>query len=237
MSAPSHVEPVAGIPGLVSVVMPAYEAEEFIGEALDSVFAQDHPSVEVIVVDDGSTDRTAEIAAERGARVLKRANGGPAAARNTGIAAARGEFLAVIDADDLWPADRLSCQVAYLRAHPEVGIVLALTEIFLTPGQPPPPHHRSIDPQERVPGHPSTMLARRELFDSIGPYDESLIMSEDLDWLSRATDSGVRLGRIERTMLRYRIHAHNTTRDVERIKLDTMRVMRASVRRKRGVGA
>jgi glycosyltransferase involved in cell wall biosynthesis len=237
MSARPHGEPAAGIPGLVSVVMPAYEAEEFIGEALDSVFAQDHPSVEVIVVDDGSTDRTSEIAAARGASVLKRPNGGPAAARNTGIAVARGEFLAVIDADDLWPPDRLSSQVAYLREHPHVGIVLALTEIFLTPGQSPPPHHQSVDPLTRVPGHPSTMLVRRALFESVGPYDESLVMSEDMDWLSRATDSGVVLGRIEQTVLRYRIHAQNTTRDVERIKIDTMRVMRASVQRKRAIGA
>ena len=89
--------------GLVSVVMPAFDEERFIGEALRSVLAQTYRPVEVIVVDDGSSDRTAGIAAEHGVRVLRLPRRGPAAARNAGLRAARGDYWVIFDADDLMP--------------------------------------------------------------------------------------------------------------------------------------
>jgi glycosyltransferase involved in cell wall biosynthesis len=221
---------------LVSVVVPAYQAEEYLGEALRSALGQDYPAFEVIVVDDGSTDRTAEIAAGYGVEVLRRPNGGPAAARNTGLAAATGEFFTILDADDIWPLDRLSRQVAYLHDHPDDGLVMGLTYVFLTPGQTRPAHYPRIAESNPYPGHPSTMLVRREVFERIGVFDESLRLSEDLDWLARARDAGVGIGRLDCTLLRYRIHAANTSRQTHAVELATLRMLRASVRRKRGEG-
>jgi glycosyltransferase involved in cell wall biosynthesis len=219
---------------LVSVIVPAYQAEAYLDAALISARDQNYDQLEVIVIDDGSTDRTAEIAAAHGVRVLSQPNGGPAAARNAGVAVARGEFVTILDADDIWPRDRLSQQVEYMREHPEVGIVFGLTEMFLTPNQERPAHRPVFDEGERVPGHPSTMLVRRDIFELIGGFDESLRLSEDVDWLARAVDAGVRTGRLERTLLYYRIHDQNTTRDVDGIHTTMLRALRASVERKRG---
>ncbi|HEX5852077.1 MAG TPA: glycosyltransferase family A protein [Solirubrobacteraceae bacterium] len=218
---------------LVSVIVPAYEAQEYLEEALRSALAQDHGEVEIVVVDDGSTDRTAEIALACGVRVLRQRNAGPAAARNAGLAVARGAFVTILDADDVWPADRLSSQLAYLREHPEVGIVMGLTEVFLTPGQERPAHDPRFAEGEQVTGHPATMLVRREVFELVGGFDESLRLSEDIDWLARAGDAGVRSGRVDRTLLRYRIHAGNNSRDTQANHAATLSVLRASVARKR----
>ncbi len=226
--------PHAGGDGpLVSVIVPAYQAEAFLGEALASALGQDCPEVEILVVDDGSTDRTAEIAAAHGVRVIRQRNGGPAAARNAGLALARGEFLTILDADDLWLPDRLSRQVAYLREHPDDGLVMGLTEVFVTPEEPRPAHYPRIAEAGPFPGHPSTMLMRREVFELVGPFDESLRLSEDLDWIARAGDAGVRFGRLDRTLLRYRIHAGNMSRNPHANELATLRVLRESVQRKR----
>ncbi len=225
--------PGSPVPGLVSVIVPAFEAAAFIDEALESALRQDHPSVEIVVVDDGSSDDTAPVASAHPVTVLRRANGGPAAARNSGLALARGEFVTILDADDVWPEDRLSRQVSHLVAHPEHGLVLGLTEVFLTPGQPRPAHDPGFAPGERVAGHPATMLARREVFDRVGPFDEALRVSEDIDWLARAADAGVAAGRLEHTLLRYRIHAGNTSRLTAANNAATLAALRASVVRKR----
>jgi glycosyltransferase involved in cell wall biosynthesis len=221
---------------LVSVIVPAYQAERFIEETLDSAASQDYPAVEVIVVDDGSTDRTAELVASRGVRLLQQPHRGPAAARNTGLAAAAGEFIAVLDADDLWPSDRLSLQVDFLERNPELGLVLGLTEVFLNPGEEPPRHWwglRGLTDGEPIAAHAGTMLVRREVFAIAGNYDESLWQCEDIDWLARVKDAGIAAGALDRVVLRYRIHAANTSRDTEANKTVLLRVLRDSVRRQR----
>lgn len=217
---------------LVSVIVPAYQAEAYLREALDSALKQDHEAFELIVIDDGSTDRTAEIAAAYPVRLVRREQGGPAAARNSGLAVAKGEFITILDADDVWPPDRLSCQLAHLAAHPEQGIVLGLAEVFLSPGESRPAHDPGFAEGEKVIGHPATMLARRDVFGVVGAFDEALRLSEDIDWLARASDAGIIAGRVDRTLLYYRIHAHNTSRHTHANHAATLRVLRASVQRK-----
>jgi len=125
---------------LVTVVMPAHNAERFIAEALASALAQTYAPVELIVVDDGSTDRTAQIAAAHGIKALTQARGGPAAARNAGLERARGEYWAILDADDLMPPEALERQVAELERDPELAMAFGMTEAFVTPGEPRPAH-------------------------------------------------------------------------------------------------
>jgi glycosyltransferase involved in cell wall biosynthesis len=110
---------------LVSVVIPVYNAERYLGESLDTALAQDYGNVEIIAVDDGSTDGSASILASYGdrIRVLSQANAGPARARNAGIETARGEFVAFLDADDVWRAQKLRLQVEHLLANDDVGLV------------------------------------------------------------------------------------------------------------------
>ncbi|RVU49828.1 glycosyltransferase family 2 protein [Rubrivivax rivuli] len=108
----------------VSVIIPVYNGERFVAEAVNSALAQDYPSKEVLVIDDGSRDRTTNILASYGStiRVISVPNGGPARARNLGMREAQGEFIAFLDADDVWAHGKLSAQVAHLQAHPETGV-------------------------------------------------------------------------------------------------------------------
>jgi glycosyltransferase involved in cell wall biosynthesis len=221
------------IGGLVSVVMPAFDEEAFIAEALRSVLEQTYQPVETIVVDDGSSDRTADIATEYGVRVVRRPHLGQAAARNAGLAVARGEYWAVFDADDVMPSDRLTHQVAYLEAHPEVGLVLGLAEAFVSPGEPRPPHFKPIWDDGPYRGHWGTMLARGSVKDLVGQFNEALALGEDVEWMGRATDAGVRAGHVDHLCLRYRIHRGNTSSDTRANQLATLSVLRASVRRRR----
>lgn len=183
----------------VSVVIPAYNAERFIGEALESVRAQTVRPSEVIVVDDGSTDATARIAAEWGARVIRQPNGRAAAARNTGISASASEWVAFLDADDLWTADKLEAQCEVVRTQPQVGFVFTDHAQFDAEGVKVPsmfhwrPNYQAIRRQEVSPGIsifdtdslvegflegnflvPSTWLVRRSVLDEAGPLDPAL---------------------------------------------------------------
>lgn len=117
--------PGAGEPGLVSIILPTYNRAYSVGQAIESVLKQTYRPIEIIVVDDGSTDNTAEVVARFGddVRYVRQENGGVAAARNHGFAISRGEFVALIDSDDCWYPHKLEMQVAFLRKFPEAGMV------------------------------------------------------------------------------------------------------------------
>jgi glycosyltransferase involved in cell wall biosynthesis len=218
------------IRGLVSVVMPAFDGEAFIGEAVESVLAQSYESFELIVVDDASTDRTAAIAAGFDeARVVRRTTrGGPAAARNTGLAKARGEYWTIFDADDVMPADRLALQVFSLRANPSLGMVLGLAEAFLTPDEPRPSHWNPVWDGGPYHGHPGTGLSRPAVLHQVGAFDESLKLGSDMQWLARAKRAGIRIARIDELCLRYRIHAGNATSDVGANRANMLTALRTA---------
>jgi glycosyltransferase involved in cell wall biosynthesis len=219
---------------LVSVVMPAYNAERFIGEALASALSQTYEPVEVIVVDDGSTDRTAEIAAAHDATVLRQGHAGSASARNAGLKRASGDYWTILDADDVMPLEALEQQVAELGKHPEPVIVFGLTEAFVTPGEPRPPHWNRVWDDGPFPWHATAMLACRELFELVGPFDEARRFAEDMDWLARAKAAGVRAVQGDYLALHYRVHGANSTADTGAVDREMLSVLRASARRQRG---
>lgn len=218
---------------LASVLVPAYQAERYIDEAIASALAQTYEAVEVIVADDGSTDGTASLAERRGIRTLRCPHRGPAAARNAALAVSRGVYVTVLDADDVWPTDRLARQIAYLDEHPEHDLVLGLTEVFGNPGEDRPLHYPLVPGGQPLPAVAGTMLARRSAFDRIGPWDERLLLAEDIDWLARAKDAGLVAGAIDEVVLRYRIHEHNTTRNTLANRAALLTVLRGSVQRQR----
>src|ERR1700694_2891614 len=111
---------------LVSCIVPVYNGERYLRSALESIFAQDYRPLEVIVVDDGSSDKSAVIAQDfKQVRYMHQTNQGVATARNAGLAAARGEFIAFLDQDDLWMSDKLSIQIEHLLKNPEIQYTLA----------------------------------------------------------------------------------------------------------------
>lgn len=218
----------------VSVVIPVLNGERFLAEAIASAKAQTHRPLEVVVIDDGSSDRSAEVGEKLGARVLRRSHRGVSAARNAGIATARGDLIALLDADDLWPVDRLAVQVERFRRRPELGFVVGRARLFLEPGSPRPEwFDDDLAMGESALGL-QTLVARRELFKQIGGFDESSDICEDLDWIVRARDAQVPYEVLDDVLVEYRVHDANTglsrRRDLER---GVLRTLRSSIDRKR----
>jgi glycosyltransferase involved in cell wall biosynthesis len=200
----------------VSVILPVFNGEGFVGEAIESVWAQRYEHVEVIVVDDGSTDGSAALVAARcrehpRLRLLQLGeNRGPAAARNRGLAEARSELITFLDADDLMTPHRLLFQVGYLADHDEFDVVVGTEVLRVTPGIEPPAWVRL--PRAPGPRHfQMSMMLRREILDRVGPFDESFRISSDSEWAYRAETAGVRTARVGRPLLIRRIHGANLT--------------------------
>ncbi len=186
----------------VSVVVPAYQAAATIVETLRSALAQEGVDLELLVVDDGSTDGTAELARSLGpaVQVLRQANAGVGAARNRGVAAATGDYVAFLDGDDLWRADKLSRQVAALAARPQAGVCYTGVRLIdergadidppLAWAQPGPRPEGDIFRHLLLEGNPvctSSVLVRRDLLLRVGPFGLRRDESEDLDlWLRLA---------------------------------------------------
>ncbi|MGD9505528.1 MAG: glycosyltransferase family 2 protein [Syntrophobacteraceae bacterium] len=181
---------------LVSVVIPTYNRAELVVEAVASVLEQrGAPRMEVIVVDDGSSDGSGRMVEERfgpGVLCIRRAErGGVSAARNTGIRAAQGEWLAFLDSDDLWRPEKLAAQCGYFVAHP--GMLICQTEEVWMRGDRrlnPRNHHEKPEGRcfplllERCLVSPSAVMLHRDLLDDVGLFDETLPACEDYDlWL------------------------------------------------------
>ena len=220
----------------VSVIVPCYNAAAYLPAALASLLAQRPAVWEVIVIDDGSSDDSAAIAAGVGApvRCHRQDNQGIAAARNHGLRLAGGDWIAFLDADDLWPADSLGLRLRELAARPDLDGVYGLVEAFASPElsvadlltlQVPP-----ISQAGRLAG---ALLLRRQVFARVGDFDTGFAVGETMDWIARAEEQGVALGQVDGVVLRRRIHSANTVRKTERLHADYLRLLRASLLRRR----
>lgn len=220
---------------LISVIVPVYNGERFLRDALDSIFAQDYASYEVIVVDDGSTDATGTIAQSyHRVRYIRQSNQGVSAARNTGMAAAGGEFLAFHDHDDLMRPTRLSTQVGYLLAHPEVGCVLCRHEILLPPDTPPPP--RLV--RDRIFGdlggvEPPSAVVRTSPVRAVGGFNPKYQPSEALEWLGRLRDAGIQIAVVPEILVTRRIHDSNLSHQTHAMRDQFLRSLKARMDRRR----
>lgn len=178
---------------LISVIIPTYNRGWIIKEAIDSVLSQDYRDFELIIVDDGSTDNTLEIlnSYQDDITVLRQNNHGVSAARNLGIMAASGRFVAFLDSDDLWLPQKLSSQVDYFNLNPD-AIICQTEEIWIRKGVRVNPKKRHKKPWGMIFEQslalclvsPSAVMIRRSLFDEVGFFDEKLPVCEDYDlWL------------------------------------------------------
>jgi glycosyltransferase involved in cell wall biosynthesis len=219
----------------VSCIIPVFNGERYLAETLDSVFAQTHVPFEVIVADDGSTDRSAEIARSyAGVMLLQQANAGHAAARNLGISIAIGDFIAFVDADDLWHPEKLARQLARFDARPELGLVFTHLENFYSPDadQAQRPNDDAFRP---VPGYTSvTMLARREVFEGVGLLDVTLAHGNDREWFCRAAEQKVLMEMMTEVLVRRRLHGSNRSAALgDNSRAEYLRILKASLDRRR----
>jgi glycosyltransferase involved in cell wall biosynthesis len=226
----------------VSVIIPAYNVDAFIADAFASVAAQTRPVQEIIVIDDGSTDRTAAwlremVPNDARLRVLKSDRLGPGGARNVGLKAATQTFIAFLDADDAWPHCKIERQIDRFSALDRPDVVSGLIRRFRTfeEGTLVP-----ADGSQELVAHANlgACLFRRQVFESIGPFDEGLLHCEDVDLMFRVRENGFKLAVMREVMLYYRIRpgslTQTTTNEVKEI--DALRALRLSIMRRRCSG-
>jgi glycosyltransferase involved in cell wall biosynthesis len=204
----------------VTVIMPAYNVAPYVGAALRSALAQSFADFEIVVVDDGSTDGTADVVSRCAAgdprvRLVRQPNRGLAGARNTALRMARGELFALLDSDDLWEPGFLEEQVATLQAQPEVDIVTGNGWIMGGPqdgelARPCPDPRPQPDLASILGDEFSVFIMsvfRRRVYEIVGCFDESLRTNEDYDFWLRAAISGCRFLRNDRPLGHYRVRA------------------------------
>ncbi len=227
----------------VSVIIPVYNRYDFVRRAIDSVLSQTYRNFELIVVDDGSTDDTSRVKSDYGDRiryVRHPDNRGVAAARNTGIREAAGEWIALLDSDDWWLPEKLEEQINYLLDHPQFPIAQT-EEIWIRNG-------RRVNPRkihEKEEGYifprslqlclisPSAVIIKRELLDEVGLFDESLPAAEDYDLWLRITYK-YEVGLLRKPLI-VKIGGHpdqlsRTTPVIDRYRIEAIRkILRAGV--------
>jgi glycosyltransferase involved in cell wall biosynthesis len=222
-------------PPLVSVVIPVYNAERYVIQAIDSVVRQSHAALEVLVIDDASTDRSGEVARrypDSRVRVVRQPNAGPAAARNHGVGLARGELLAFLDADDLWEPRKLELQWEALRALPGPAMVFgSLIEVRDSVDRP----GATLVPCGDAMQAPSvgTLLLRASDFRRVGFFDTRWQVGEFIDWYARARDLGLEEVLVPQVLLKRRLHDDNLGVRKRAARQEYARVIASAVARRR----
>ena len=178
---------------LVSVILPAFNRAWALTEAVDSVLSQDYPHIELIVVDDGSTDNTQDLLEPYKDRIilLTQENKGVSAARNAGIKKSKGALIALLDSDDAWDKRKISCQVEFFKTHP-TAMICQTEEIWIRNGKRVNPKTKHQKPSGMIFEaslhlclvSPSAVMMRKELFELKGYFNEDFTVCEDYDlWL------------------------------------------------------
>jgi glycosyltransferase involved in cell wall biosynthesis len=224
----------------ISAIIPVYNGERYLAEAIESVLAQTLPVLEIVVIDDGSNDASAAVAA-RFAPLVKcevAPHSGPGGARNRGVALTRGELLAFLDADDRWERDKLALQATALAADADLDAVFGHVRQFHSPELADDVRHRTRILAEMLPGyHPGTMLIRREAFERVGPFETTWQIGEFVSWHARASDCGLRMLMLPDVVMHRRLHEANLGIRKRDATTDYVRQLKATLDRRRGAAS
>ena len=220
----------------VTVVIPMYNARRYVADAIESVLGQVAKPAEVIVIDDGSTDASAEAVAPFGdaIRLVRQDNAGIGGARNRGVALASQTLLAFLDADDRWTPDKLACQTQSLEREPTLDLVLGHVRQFASPDIESSVMAGIRVPEGAMPGYVAgTMLIRRSAFDRVGLFKVDCRVGEFVDWYLRAMESGLRVKVLADVVLWRRIHDANQGIRHRDAAADYHHILKASLDRRR----
>ena len=224
---------------LISVMIGVYNADPYLAEAIESVLAQDYEPLELVVVDDGSNDGSAEVAKSfPQVNYFFQDNAGNGAARNRAVEAATGDLFAFVDADDRFTPGKLTLQKAALDADPALDMVFGHVREFLSPEldeetrsalRPPAP--------EPMPWTaPNLMLIRRESFLRVGPFSTTFRVGVTVDWFARASEAGLRYAVLPEVVLERRLHTQNNGLRERGARTQYLDVIRAAMERRRAAG-
>jgi glycosyltransferase involved in cell wall biosynthesis len=218
---------------LVSVVIAVRDCERYLGQAIESVLAQDYEPLELVVVDDGSVDGSAEVARsyEPSLRVVSQPPGGVGSALNRGVSLARGGLLAFLDSDDLWVAGKLALQTAVLREHPEIEVVFGHAEHFAW-------DDRGTITIAALPAYAKgSMLVRRAAFERVGPFSTELRVADFVDWWARALDLGLASLMLPEVAVLRRVHGDNMGIRLRHERVEYARVLKDVLDRRRAANS
>lgn len=209
---------------LISCIVPVYNGEKYLADAIGSILGQTYKHIELIVADDGSTDKSCMIAESYGKQLnlIIQETEGPAATRNFGLRAARGDFISFLDADDIWHPEKLAKQIRTFRHHPNIDFCVTHVKMFW--------ENHLIDEENyyrnqfracSIPGYATTtLLARKSVFDQVGTFNNKFWFSDAVDWFVRANEMGLSSMVLPKILVYHRMHSENLTRRCEKESRD-----------------
>jgi glycosyltransferase involved in cell wall biosynthesis len=220
----------------VSVVIPVYNGAHFLQDAVQSVLGQARRSLEIFVIDDGSTDETERVARQFGGKInyVRQENQGPPAARNHGLRLASGEFVGFLDVDDLWMPQKLATQLPMLLLHPELDAVWGTTQVMMSCDS--AESRRVFAPSGEPKFFPqlASFLFRRRVFDRLGAFETAQRHADDIDFIARAQEAGMAVHQHQDVVLQWRRHDGNITNQVALDRKYFVAAIKRSLDRKRG---
>ncbi|MCF6342538.1 MAG: glycosyltransferase [Bacteroidales bacterium] len=218
---------------LISIIIPVFNGEQFIREAVENILDQNYPAIEIIIVDDGSTDNSKKVIDELpvDVRYFHQPNAGPASARNRGIRDVSGDYVAFLDVDDLWPEKNLELLMTRLQQNPGLDIVRGYAQLVIVEA-----NGQAIytgNPQESFPDYIGAGLYRKSVFSTVGLFDPELRFGEDSDWFNRAKEMNTNIKRLDEVTLYVRRHDKNMTEGKSLVELNILKVFKKKLERKR----
>jgi glycosyltransferase involved in cell wall biosynthesis len=224
---------------LVSVIVPVFNGEKYIFAAIDSIMGQTYHPLEILVINDGSTDETEKRLSAFGSavQIFEQPNQGPPSALNKGLSHAAGRFIAFLDADDLWSPQKLSIQVDYLETHPNVPMVFSFLRQFISPELDEKSKQTLICPGVPEPGYVRiALLSRRQVFEQVGIFNPTLRVGEFVDWYMRAKDAGLEAHMLPDVLAMRRLHKTHSNSITSKANKGYVYALKAGLDRRRKAG-
>lgn len=220
---------------LISIIIAAHNGEAYLAEALQSVLNQTYEPIEILVIDNGSNDRTGQIARSfSSVRYFFSNQADTALARNRGIEEARGEFLAFLDQDDVWTPHKLKKQFSFLETNPQIEGVVCFQKMILQPGHEKPHWLKREFLETEQPAYlPSALLVRRTALEKTTFFDPIYSLSSDVDWFFKAKHTGIQVEMLPEPLVIRRIHRENTSNRCSQIQKEILSVIRSSLQKRR----
>ncbi len=218
---------------LISIIVPVFNGEKFIRESIENILSQNYPAIEIIMVDDGSTDNSKKIIDELpvDVRYFHQPNAGPAAARNRGIRDVSGEYIAFLDVDDLWPENNLALLRKEIENDRDLSVVRGHAQLFKTAED--GGMEFIGNPDESFPNYIGAGLYRKSAFSKVGLFDSDLTFGEDEDWYTRAMELKIKMKRLDEVTLYVRRHGGNMTEGKSLVELNMLKVFKKALDRER----
>jgi glycosyltransferase involved in cell wall biosynthesis len=223
---------------IVSVILPVFNADKYVREALESVLSQTYKNIELICINDQSTDNSLSILESFGDKIIlinNENNCGTAESRNKGIRLARGEYLAFIDNDDLWKSNKLEVQLNQFRNNPALDVLFSYMQCFISPDISEEIKKIRYCPPDSMPGYiPSTVVIKRTSFEKVGYFESRWKNGESVAWMFKAKDIGLNFGIVDDILVKRRIHETNkSTLNLSTTKSEYLRIVKESLDRRR----